>query len=131
MYSALLPIITIIHAGVDTSLAIFWHLHPVYAVVGAVLFACAWLVNLPIWVQCMGDGSYENSTCPEWPMEMPRNGATNIPRTVFGAVIVILYLVYIGFGAAAVHKANTMKRERRYGRKMANDMGSAESVDHV
>lgn len=74
-YSATTPVLTIIHAALDLILYLMALLHPVYALIGSVIFVCGWAIQVAFWAQCDIPASLEIGTSyPRYQDNIQRDG---------------------------------------------------------
>ncbi|KAI9792924.1 MAG: hypothetical protein M1816_001246 [Peltula sp. TS41687] len=131
--TGLLPVLSIIQACVDIVLYHFSKLNPIYALVIATLWFSNWVWQNVWWGMCY-DYRSEMGSCMEWPPTFDYPKPLPLTRIIFAVVIAVLYAVYLGFAASAVHRRRMAKRQQRRGGNpvvLMTDMGSDMELVHA
>ncbi|KAI9713918.1 MAG: hypothetical protein M1820_000648 [Bogoriella megaspora] len=118
-YCGTAPVVTIILAIIDTPLYIRKTASPIWALVVATIMAAGWIPTAVMWFVCNYSPTlftkYDSKLhhyperCFQWTLQTENDevkgvsSAITIAMVALGFAMIVIYLVYICFAAAAVH----------------------------
>ncbi|KAF2238212.1 hypothetical protein EV356DRAFT_507291 [Viridothelium virens] len=118
-YCGTAPVVSIILALIDVPLYIRKSASPVYALVVSTILAAGWIPCAVMWVTCDYSPTLFNSydSCFQWTLQTENGEVRGVSAAItaamvgLGLLMILIYLTYVGFAAAAVHVWRTYNEE--------------------